>query len=179
MRDRLEPAGELPVDIVGDVLGPVGADLVTERHLDGHDEMVGPEVHGPQVEQCVNSLGLFDLGAYHPEVTGAIFAMIRAVADRGTAEGTRKLTGVWPGEDGQERTGEDRSPHAASLFIPNDPWCPGPRPGSHSGASTPPAVPGDDGLLTVQAPRRVAAAGGGTIGHIPFACVHARHPGLV
>ena len=33
---------------------------------------------------------------------GAIFAMIRAVADRGTAEGTRKLTGVWPGEDGRE-----------------------------------------------------------------------------
>jgi MFS family permease len=45
---------------------------------------------------------------------GAIFAMIRAAADRGTAEGTRKLTGVWPGEDGQEETGEGRSPHAAS-----------------------------------------------------------------
>jgi hypothetical protein len=46
MRDRLEPASEPPVDIVGDVLGLVGADLVTERHLGGHDEMVGPEVHG-------------------------------------------------------------------------------------------------------------------------------------
>lgn len=56
MQDRLEPAGEPPVDIVGDVLGPVGADLVIERHLGGHDEMVGPEVHGAQVEQCVNSL---------------------------------------------------------------------------------------------------------------------------
>jgi len=92
---------------------------------------------------------------------GAIFAMIRAVADRGTAEGTRKLTGVWPGEEGREETGEGRSLHAASLYIPNGPWC------------------GDDGLLTAQAPCRVAAAGGGTIGHIPFACVHARHPGLV
>jgi Protein of unknown function (DUF4235) len=48
---------------------------------------------------------------------GAIFAMIRAVADRGTAEGTRKLTGVWPGEDGPEETGEGRSAHAASLYI--------------------------------------------------------------
>jgi Protein of unknown function (DUF4235) len=44
---------------------------------------------------------------------GAIFAMIRAAADRGTAEGTRKLTGVWPGEDGSEDSGEDRSPRAA------------------------------------------------------------------
>jgi hypothetical protein len=47
---------------------------------------------------------------------GATFAMIRAVADRGAAEGTRKLTGVWPGEDGQEQADEGRSPHAASLF---------------------------------------------------------------
>ncbi len=42
---------------------------------------------------------------------GAIFAVVRAVVDRGTAEGTRKLTGVWPGEDGQE---EGSSPHAVS-----------------------------------------------------------------
>jgi hypothetical protein len=109
---------------------------------------------------------------------GAIFAMIRALTDRGTAEGTRKLTGVWPGEDGQEQTSGGRSPHAASLYIPNDPWCPGPLPCSRSGVSTP-AAPGDDGLLTAQAPRRVVAAGGGTIGHSPFACVHARHLGLV
>ena len=30
---------------------------------------------------------------------GAIFALVKAAVDRGTAEGTRKLTGVWPGED--------------------------------------------------------------------------------
>jgi hypothetical protein len=29
---------------------------------------------------------------------GAIFALVKAALDRGTAEGTRKLTGVWPGE---------------------------------------------------------------------------------
>jgi hypothetical protein len=32
---------------------------------------------------------------------GAIFALVKATVDRGTAEGTRKLTGVWPGDDGQ------------------------------------------------------------------------------
>lgn len=31
---------------------------------------------------------------------GAIFALVKAAVDRGAAEGTRKLTGVWPGEDG-------------------------------------------------------------------------------
>jgi hypothetical protein len=32
---------------------------------------------------------------------GTIFALIKAVMDRGTAEGTRKLTGTWPGHEGQ------------------------------------------------------------------------------
>jgi len=32
---------------------------------------------------------------------GAIFALVKAVIDRGAAEGTRKVTGVWPGEGGE------------------------------------------------------------------------------
>jgi Protein of unknown function (DUF4235) len=31
---------------------------------------------------------------------GAIFAVVKAAVDRGAAEGTRRLTGTWPGEDG-------------------------------------------------------------------------------
>ena len=34
-------------------------------------------------------------------IQGAIFGLVKAALDRGTAEGTRKLTGVWPGEDSQ------------------------------------------------------------------------------
>jgi predicted metal-dependent enzyme (double-stranded beta helix superfamily) len=30
---------------------------------------------------------------------GAIYALVKAAVNRSTAEGTRKLTGVWPGED--------------------------------------------------------------------------------
>jgi hypothetical protein len=30
---------------------------------------------------------------------GAVYALVKAVLSRGTAEGTRKLTGVWPGKD--------------------------------------------------------------------------------
>ena len=33
---------------------------------------------------------------------GAIFSLVKAAVDRGTAEGTRKVTGVWPGDDGQK-----------------------------------------------------------------------------
>jgi hypothetical protein len=39
---------------------------------------------------------------------GAIFALVRAAVDRATAEGTRKLTGVWPGEDSEpEKQGQE------------------------------------------------------------------------
>ena len=33
---------------------------------------------------------------------GAIFALVKAAVDRATAEGTRKLTGTWPGDDSQQ-----------------------------------------------------------------------------
>jgi hypothetical protein len=33
---------------------------------------------------------------------GAVFALIKAAVNRGTAEGTRKLTGVWPGKNGEQ-----------------------------------------------------------------------------
>jgi hypothetical protein len=38
---------------------------------------------------------------------GAIFALVKATVDRATAEGTRKLTGVWPGDDSQLEEGEE------------------------------------------------------------------------
>jgi hypothetical protein len=38
---------------------------------------------------------------------GAIFAVVQAALDRGTAEGTSKLTGVWPGDDAGDQPGDD------------------------------------------------------------------------
>ncbi len=32
---------------------------------------------------------------------GAVFALVKAAVERGAAEGTRKLTGVWPGDEVQ------------------------------------------------------------------------------
>jgi len=39
---------------------------------------------------------------------GAIFAVVQAAIDRGTAEGTRKLTGVWPGDEEDPQPGRPR-----------------------------------------------------------------------
>jgi len=33
---------------------------------------------------------------------GAVYAMVKAAVDRGAAEGAHKLTGVWPGENGEQ-----------------------------------------------------------------------------
>jgi hypothetical protein len=33
--------------------------------------------------------------------SSAIFGLVKAAVDRGAAEGTRKATGVWPGDEGQ------------------------------------------------------------------------------
>ena len=38
---------------------------------------------------------------------GAIFAVVQAALDRGTAEGTGKLTGVWPGDDADDQRRDD------------------------------------------------------------------------
>ncbi len=49
-----------------------------------------------------------DAGRGWPEVLlaaalhGAIFALVKAAMDRSAAEGTRKLTGVWPGDERQD-----------------------------------------------------------------------------
>lgn len=34
---------------------------------------------------------------------GAIFGLVKAVVDRGAAEGTRKVTGVWPGDEASRK----------------------------------------------------------------------------
>jgi len=40
---------------------------------------------------------------------GAIFALVKAAVDRGAAVGTRRLTGIWPGEHGDgEGHGDDQ-----------------------------------------------------------------------
>ena len=37
---------------------------------------------------------------------GALFAVVRAAVDRAAATGTEKLTGTWPGDEGQREQGK-------------------------------------------------------------------------
>jgi hypothetical protein len=37
---------------------------------------------------------------------GALFAVVRAAVDRAAAAGTEKLTGTWPGDEGQRGQGK-------------------------------------------------------------------------
>jgi Protein of unknown function (DUF4235) len=44
---------------------------------------------------------------------GAVYALVKAALDRGAAEGTRKLTGIWPGENSEQANGDERADKAA------------------------------------------------------------------
>ena len=47
---------------------------------------------------------------------GAIFALVEAAAGRGAAEGTRRLTGIWPGDEGQQ-PGEPPDHHQTTATV--------------------------------------------------------------
>ena len=50
---------------------------------------------------------------------GAIFALVKAAVDRGAAEGTRRLIGTWPGDEGQrpdESVGSCHPPHSGGII---------------------------------------------------------------
>ena len=50
---------------------------------------------------------------------GAIFALVKAAVDRGAAEGTRRLTGIWPGDEGQQPD-EPSDHHQATAAVRMD-----------------------------------------------------------
>lgn len=83
-----------PVSILVGVLGGILAGAIFKRvwRLAAHEEEAptATDVRRGWPEALVAAT-----------LQGAIFALVKAVLDRGVAEGTRKLTGVWPGDDSQ------------------------------------------------------------------------------
>jgi hypothetical protein len=57
---------------------------------------IAHEDEAPQALQSENTLGKIVLAA---ALEGAIFAVVRALIDRGGARGFQKITGTWPGDD--------------------------------------------------------------------------------
>ena len=82
-------------DLIADMIGGMFAGMVFKRvwNIIGH----GEDVPKPTDEQRAWREILLAAG-----LKGAVFALVKAAIDRGTAQGTRKLTGIWPGDEGQQ-----------------------------------------------------------------------------
>jgi hypothetical protein len=84
-----------PVSLLVSVLGGVLAGAIFKKIW----KIAAREDEAPQATDAQRGWREVLLAA---GVQGAIFAVVKAAVDRGAAEGTRKLTGVWPGEEGQQ-----------------------------------------------------------------------------
>jgi hypothetical protein len=80
-----------PVSILVSVLGGVLAGVIFKRVW----KLVAHEDDAPKATDAQRSWREVLVAA---ALQGAIFALVKAVIDRGAAEGTRKLTGIWPGK---------------------------------------------------------------------------------
>jgi Protein of unknown function (DUF4235) len=81
-----------PVSILISVLGGVVAGAIFKRIW----KLVAHEDEAPKATDAQRGWREVLIAA---ALQGAIFALVKAVVDRAGAEGTRKLTGSWPGED--------------------------------------------------------------------------------
>jgi Protein of unknown function (DUF4235) len=82
-----------PVGMLVSVLGGVLAGWIFKRVW----KIAGREDDAPQATDAQRGWREVLLAA---ALQGAIFAAVKAAVDRGAAAGTRKLTGVWPGDEG-------------------------------------------------------------------------------
>ena len=83
-----------PVDLVAGLLASLVAGLIFRRVwsvIEHEDDAPKPTDRQRGWMEILLAAGLY----------GTIFALIKAVMDRGTTVGTRKLTGTWPGNEGQ------------------------------------------------------------------------------
>jgi hypothetical protein len=83
-----------PVDLIAGMVSGLLAGLIFKRvwKLTGRED-------APKPTDERRGWGEILLAAM---LHGAIFAQVKAAVDRGAAEGTRRLTGIWPGDEGQQ-----------------------------------------------------------------------------
>ena len=84
-----------PVDLVAGLIASLLASLIFRRVWNIIEH--GEDAPKPTDRQRGWREILVAAGLY-----GMVSALIKAVIDRGAAEGTRKLTGTWPGDEGQQ-----------------------------------------------------------------------------
>jgi hypothetical protein len=83
-----------PVDLIAGMVGGLLAGLIFKRVW----KLIG---RGDAPKPTDERRGWADI-LLAAVLHGAIFALVKAAVDRGVAEGTRRLTGIWPGDEGQE-----------------------------------------------------------------------------
>jgi hypothetical protein len=88
-----------PVGMLVSVLGGLLAGAIFKRAW----KIAAREDDAPKATDAQRSWREVLLAA---ALQGAIFAVVKAAVDRAAAEATRKLTGIWPGDNGQ-RSADD------------------------------------------------------------------------
>ena len=84
-----------PVSMTVSVLGGIPAGAIFKKAW----KITGREDEAPKATDARCGWREVLLAA---ALQGAIFAAVKAAVDRGAAAGTRELTGVWPGDEGQQ-----------------------------------------------------------------------------
>jgi hypothetical protein len=97
-----------PVDLIAGMVSGLLAGLIFKRAW----KLVGRE-DAPKPTDERRGWGEILLAA---TLHGAIFALVKAAVDRGAAEGTRRLTGIWPGGAGQPPD-EPSDQHQATATV--------------------------------------------------------------
>ena len=83
------------VDLIADMAGGLAVGLIFSRAWSIIEQ--GDDVPRPTDEQRGWREILLAAG-----LQGAIFALVKAAIERGIAKGTRRVTGIWPGDEGQQ-----------------------------------------------------------------------------
>jgi Protein of unknown function (DUF4235) len=83
-----------PVDMIASMVGGLLAGLIFKNVW----KLIGRGDAPKPTDERRDWADILLAAALH----GAIFALVKAAADRGVAEGTRRLTGIWPGDEGQQ-----------------------------------------------------------------------------
>ena len=93
-----------PISLGASVLGGVIAGAIFRKVW----QLAAGEDEAPQATDAQRSWTEVLIAA---ALQGAVFAIVKAAVDRGAAEGTRKLTGTWPGDEDEQPAREKE--HAA------------------------------------------------------------------
>jgi predicted metal-dependent enzyme (double-stranded beta helix superfamily) len=84
-----------PIGMLVGVMGGILAGAIFKKVW----KLAAREEHAPKPTDAQRTWGEIILAA---ALQGAIFAVVKAAVDRSAAIGTRKLTGIWPGDTGEE-----------------------------------------------------------------------------